>query len=407
MVTVEWLYASRDYREGFENVRTEYTPVARYVFDYEHKICQKIECGYSGRWWAEGGFSTPSFLQNRVFMSRRIMNETFEDGIGGTPFQYSGWQRYDYEDVLKYLPLVAKYPSVEMLTKAGMEAVVRTKIYGRRTFSALKWSKTKLHQIFKMTKQDFETWKSFQKGIALYSCEEALFEAWVIQQWRKEKSQMNLKCLLENMTEFNISEDMNLFRSLRAYMSMHRLFNYANKQYLQSKKHYGRKHQALITWRDYLLDCKKLKMSLDEAVIFPKNLRKAHEETIKRVKHYEDELMRQKAIQRHKQLQNYEFSAGVYKVVVPYTAKEIINEGNKLQHCVGSYAQQHVDGKTTILFIRNIQQLENPFFTVEIKDGKVRQIRGFKNKPATEDVQAFVDEFKKQKLTNTKARKAV
>ncbi|MCY1250002.1 PcfJ-like protein [compost metagenome] len=124
------------------------------------------------------------------------------------------------------------------------------------------------------------------------------------------------------------------------------------------------------------------------------------------MKHYEDELMRKKAKERYEKIKHYEFELGQIKIVVPHTAKEIIDEGNKLSHCVGGYAQRHVDGQTTILFIRKTENLDEPFYTVEVKNEKVSQVRGTKNNPATEDVQAFIEEFKKQKLTK-KARKAV
>lgn len=406
VVTVEWLYVSRDYREDFKNVSTEYTAVARFIYDYENKICQKIECGWSNKWFAEGGFSTPSFLQNRCFMSRSIMNETFEDGISGTPFQYSGWQRYDYDAVLKYLPLVAKYPSVEILTKAGLENFVLAKIYGHKTFSAINWSQSKLHHIFKMSKQDFQLLREDNLVFSLYHTKEFLFKAWVIQQWRKEKSKMNIDELQNYMKSFAVIDDMKTLNFIRKFASIHRLFNYANKQFEKDEKHFIRRHQVLITWRDYLMDCQRLKIHIDDAIIFPKSLRKAHEETIKRVKHYEDELMRKKAKERYEKIKHYEFELGQLKIVVPYTPKEIIDEGNKLSHCVGGYAQRHVDGKTTILFIRNIKEPDESFYTLEVKNEKVLQVRGVKNKPATEDVQTFIEEFKKQKLTK-KARKAV
>lgn len=406
VVTVEWLYVSRDYREDFKNVSTEYTAVARYIYDFENKICQKIESGWNGRWWTEGGFSTPGFLQNRSFMERKIMYGTFEEGIAGTPFQYSGWQRYGYEEILKYLPLVAKYPSAEILTKAGLEQFVKAKIYGYKTFSAINWSKSKLHHIFKMSKQDFQTLRENNLEISMYFVSDFLFKAWVVQQWRKERSQMKIDELQKNMEDFSVEDDMKIFKFIRRFASLHRLFNYANKQFKKDGKHFGRRHQVLITWRDYLDDCRKLEIHIDDAIIFPKSLRKAHEETIKRVKHYEDELMRKKAKERYEKIKHYEFELGQLKIVVPYTPKEIIDEGNKLSHCVGGYAQRHADGQTTILFIRNIKEPDESFYTVEVKNEKVLQVRGIKNKPATEDVQAFIDEFKKQKLTK-KVRKAV
>ncbi len=405
VVTVEWTYVVRDYRDDFRNAYTRFIAVARYVYDFENKICQKIE-SYSGeRWFEEGGFSTPAFLTNRLMMSRNIMYETFEDGIAGTPFQYCAWQRYGYEDVLKYLPLVAKYPSVEILTKAGLDNFVKAKIYGYKTFSAINWSKSKLHHIFKVSKQDFQLLRENNIGNSLYQASDFLFKAWVVQQWRKEKSKMSIDELQNFMKGFDVEDDMKTFK-FRRFTSIHRLFNYANKQFEKDKKHFTRCHQVLITWRDYLNDCQKLKIHIEDAIIFPKSLRKAHEETIKRVKYYEDELMRKKARDRYEKIKHYEFELGQLKIVVPHTAKEIIDEGNKLSHCVGGYAQQHVDGQTTILFIRNTKKPDESFYTVEVKNEKVLQVHGTKNKPATEDVQTFIDEFKKQKLTK-KERKAV
>ena len=64
-------------------------------------------------------------------------------------------------------------------------------------------------------------------------------------------------------------------------------------------------------------------------------------------------------------------------------------EGKLLCHCVGGYAKDHAAGKTSILFIRKIAEPEIPFFTLEYKDGKVNQNRGYKNCDRTKEVIAF------------------
>ena len=56
--------------------------------------------------------------------------------------------------------------------------------------------------------------------------------------------------------------------------------------------------------------------------------------------------------------------------------QEIISEGQALQHCVGGYAERHAEGKTTILFIRRKDNLDTPYYTLEIDD-KTKHIKQY------------------------------
>lgn len=68
---------------------------------------------------------------------------------------------------------------------------------------------------------------------------------------------------------------------------------------------------------------------------------------------------------------------------------ELIQEGKTLHHCVGTYAKEVARGDTTIFFIRRIDRPDEPFFTLELKNGVVMQNRGDHNCPRTPEVQAF------------------
>ncbi len=81
----------------------------------------------------------------------------------------------------------------------------------------------------------------------------------------------------------------------------------------------------------------------------------------------------------------------------PETFKEIVDEGKRLKHCVGTYAERYSKGECTLLLIRNANAPSVPFYTVELRGNEVVQVRGFENNPSTEDVQAFIDTFKKNK----------
>jgi hypothetical protein len=80
----------------------------------------------------------------------------------------------------------------------------------------------------------------------------------------------------------------------------------------------------------------------------------------------------------------YGFVLGELRVVIPVSSAEIVQEGKTLHHCVGGYAARHIEGKTTILFIRKRRTPGRSFLTVELetdKRGKVkiRQVHGYRN----------------------------
>lgn len=74
--------------------------------------------------------------------------------------------------------------------------------------------------------------------------------------------------------------------------------------------------------------------------------------------------------------------------------EELIREGEILHHCVGRiYAPKMEVGETMIFLIRRESDPETPFFTMEWKDGKVKQLYGNHDCLPTEEVVAFKAEF--------------
>jgi hypothetical protein len=68
-----------------------------------------------------------------------------------------------------------------------------------------------------------------------------------------------------------------------------------------------------------------------------------------------------------------------FSVVAPKTPMDIANEGICLNHCVKSYLDNVIAGKTNILFVRKSNDLEKPFYTLEVKKNRIRQCHGFGN----------------------------
>lgn len=72
---------------------------------------------------------------------------------------------------------------------------------------------------------------------------------------------------------------------------------------------------------------------------------------------------------------------------------ELRAEGTALHHCVATYDQRYAKGETAIFFIRRVDEPDEPYFTLELreKDLTVRQNRGLRNCGKKKEVQAFED----------------
>lgn len=141
---------------------------------------------------------------------------------------------------------------------------------------------------------------------------------------------------------------------------------------------------SVALYRDYLGECEKLGYDLsDERVLFPKNLTEKHAETSAICRYYVSPEIEEKAEKRAARLKKAgaEYRHGRLMIRIPKDCKEIVSEGARLSHCVGSYAEDHAEGETTILFIRKRSDPETPFFTLEInmKSGEIEQCYGYKN----------------------------
>jgi hypothetical protein len=93
------------------------------------------------------------------------------------------------------------------------------------------------------------------------------------------------------------------------------------------------------------------------------------------------------------------YKEDAFSVIVPDSLKDIANEGISLHHCVKSYIGAVLAGETNILFIRKTDDLEKPFYTLEVKHGTVRQCHGFGNcnVSETDGLQEFLKRYCEEK----------
>lgn len=65
---------------------------------------------------------------------------------------------------------------------------------------------------------------------------------------------------------------------------------------------------------------------------------------------------------------------------------------------IGNYVDRVAKHECIILFLRQCGDESTPFYTMEIRDRRAVQVRGFHNCDPTPEVRKFVDRFERQVL---------
>ena len=78
---------------------------------------------------------------------------------------------------------------------------------------------------------------------------------------------------------------------------------------------------------------------------------------------FDDKLLRKSYAEHSKA---FEFAFGDYVVVVPTCAKDIVDEGKNMHHCVGNYVDRVVNGEDYIVFIRHKDTPDQCYITCEV-----------------------------------------
>ncbi|MBO0444307.1 PcfJ domain-containing protein [Vagococcus fluvialis] len=148
---------------------------------------------------------------------------------------------------------------------------------------------------------------------------------------------------------------------------------------------------------DYIYMLQELGTPLkSDLVIFPKDIKKAHDDLVSVIGKLEREL-EEKAYQKQlPKIRKYEQEIDEFMFLVPKDLQEIVNEGNALHHCVGGkhYLDNHTKGNTNIIFIRQKDEVEKPYFTLEYKNQHVAQVQGKYNRETVpNDLQKAINKW--------------
>lgn len=169
---------------------------------------------------------------------------------------------------------------------------------------------------------------------------------------------------------------------------------------------------------DYLNMCEKLKMDVKNTfVLFPKNLRDAHDVNVDLINEKENQKTYKQHNTKYAAIKNmnsrltemFGYENQKYFIRPPVDAAEIVKEGQKLRHCVGGggYSCRMANGEIAILFLREKRAPETPYYTIEVnlKDFSIIQYHGYENLDKDKKmIQNFVSEWKRKVLDHLRKR---
>lgn len=317
------------------------------------------------------------------------------DEVQKSPFRYCMAKEAERktDKFLQFLTACCFYPrQIEMLMKAGMSDVVMDLTErGVKHAAVINWDEPNPSKAFGLNRQDMKIFLGTNRDIRILEPHK----------WLKGRVPLT-ECAGWITKGVNIQ---NTFRAAKKWnLAPEKLIRYLDG-YVGCGR-YGGMHSidmALRFWMDYLAAAEAMGYQLHrENVLLPRNLGEAHD---KATKEHGKQLERERAAQQrewdrqrkaaeaeHKRLavekyeerrleleKKYGFTMDGYVIRAPLSKDEVLDEGRKLQHCVGGYAERHIQGKTTILFMRKAKKANEPWLTIEMNGNGLVQIHGFKN----------------------------
>ncbi len=312
------------------------------------------------------GFDALAHSSLRWCQYDRWLNDTYGCYVGGLDSEDEPF-RIAY--LVRYLAEYSRRPQMEFLVKLGHFDILRDLVLRKKPHgNLLNWDVKTPPAFFRMTAQEYRVFAAAGLGISdLKSFRLSQISGAGLQEFIqvREACGMELNNVLRRCVDLNPG----LSKAVR---------------YLKSQ---GDAAQMARFWRDYLEAAKKLDYDLSRPdVVMPKDLLTRHDEAVAAIKTLEDKQAEKAYISRFRRLtEQFTFQLDGLCVRVPQSIREIVSEGTTLRHCVAGYAERHMRGKVTILFLRKLKNPEAPYVTMELtteenpRKLRIVQIHGFRN----------------------------
>lgn len=335
-------------------------------------------------------------------MSGVLYQRNLSDTLKDTPWAYSQLEAFSgiasFSGVATFLSAYIKRPKIEHLIKMKLYRLVSGIIYGGYSYSALQainFNGENMRAILGIDRPYFPLLRELDPSIDQLHLIRQLLQA-------------DHKPSTEQIKWFIASKISNAdaAKELLAHMSVHKLQRYVEQQFAPEDEaalkrvDYYKMNTLITDYHDYLCMCKELQYDVKNSfILFPRELKAAHDSVAKTLKDKRT-AEHEKAIAGSfdEWQKRYQYQSKELMMIPPHSAKEIVDEGAALHHCVRLYVKNVAEKKSVILFVRSVDEPNKSLCTVEVKDGQVTQARGFDNEEPPAQITAFIEQWKQRVL---------
>lgn len=279
-----------------------------------------------------------------------------------------------FHELISYLTAYTIYPrQVEMLSKSGYWQPISDLVWSRKkNAGAMCWEESDPRKAFGADKRELAWIMGVQPNMKVLEVRN-----YVRKHWDKT---WDLSFCMDFCNLWGSQLDpMEVLRLAKRYrLDPDRLLRYFDGVYVQNEDYYCTLFEI---YRDYLDAAYALGRCMEHsAVLWPEQLYTAHDMAVaeRAEKEARTEKSRRAASLKERRLK-YEFELDGLRIIFPATGGAIRREGRALDHCVGGYAERHLNGVCTILFLRRADDPHTPYVTIEMDGNQIRQIHGYHN----------------------------
>jgi len=310
-------------------------------------------------------------------------------------YKYSVVDKYPYNDILNYLRIYEQFPEAEYLMKMGLFHLATSKSIlkkAQRDKNFRKW----ISQNAKSLKNEFGNLPYFSTKTMLFS-------------YKNNLSVIDGNKLFESIKE--LENDYTFKQQLSDLIKKEEYINFIN--------YIDKQNTNVNSYADYVTACKYLHLDLSlPKNKYPHDFKRWHDIRIDEyhtAQIIDDKKKRKTLYKQFLNIANKYASLqrnlnDDYAVIIAKSPAELIHEGNRLDHCVGrmNYDQKFIREESLIFFIRNKNELDKPFVTVEysLDKHKILQCYGYRDSKPKDEVLEFVNK-KWLPYANKKLKKLV
>lgn len=151
---------------------------------------------------------------------------------------------------------------------------------------------------------------------------------------------------------------------------------------------------SLHTIKDYYRFCEELALPMNHANKYPDDIKKAHDDLMVKIETVKSKEKDEAILKRvNSGLNKLRFADDKYVITPANSSEDLIRESAKLNHCVKTYVDKYAKGDTNIFLVRERENVNEPFYTLELTDNGIKQLRGNNNCKPTNEVVEFINKW--------------